>query len=168
LQGLSRWTHGDGAEFTTQQAADFLNVSRPFLVGLLEQKKLPFRLVGTHRRIRFEDVLRFKENIDAERRKVLSACRGGAGAEDGILRVGQCHRFPRRVGSLSGAASRSSIGIGGSAHAAQGKEALDRSRRNNRQLSRDGPHARALAASPARQQPGALTPKLRPPEQSKE
>jgi excisionase family DNA binding protein len=59
------------AEFTTQQAADFLNVSRPFLVGLLEQKKLPFRLVGTHRRIRFEDVLRFKENIDAQRRKVL-------------------------------------------------------------------------------------------------
>ncbi len=59
------------AELTTQRAADFLNVSRPFLIQLLEQKKLPFRLVGTHRRIRFEDVLRFKENIDAERRKVL-------------------------------------------------------------------------------------------------
>ena len=59
------------AELTTKQVADFLNVSRPFLIQLLEQKKLPFRLVGTHRRIRFEDVLRFKENIDAERHKVL-------------------------------------------------------------------------------------------------
>jgi excisionase family DNA binding protein len=59
------------AELTTQQAADFLSVSRPFLVQLLEQRKLPFRLVGRHRRVRFEDVLRFKENIDTERRKVL-------------------------------------------------------------------------------------------------
>jgi excisionase family DNA binding protein len=46
-------------------------VSRPFLVQLLEQKKLPFRLVGTHRHVRFEDVLHFKENIDTERRKVF-------------------------------------------------------------------------------------------------
>jgi excisionase family DNA binding protein len=59
------------AELTTQQAADFLNVSRPFFIQLLEQKKLPCRLVGKHRRVRFEDVLRFKENIDAERRNVL-------------------------------------------------------------------------------------------------
>jgi len=55
------------AELTAQQAADFLNVTRPFLIQLLEGKKLPFRLVGTHRGMRFEDVVRYKEDIDRKR-----------------------------------------------------------------------------------------------------
>lgn len=60
------------AEFTTQQAADFLNVSRPFLISLLEENKIPFRSVGSHRRIRFIDLKAFKEADDQQRERVLA------------------------------------------------------------------------------------------------
>ena len=61
----------ENAELTTVQAAGVLNVSRPYLIKLLQENAIPHRKVGKHRRIRMEDVMAYKTRIDHEREAVL-------------------------------------------------------------------------------------------------
>lgn len=75
---LSHISHGNAvtvvplhAELTTQQAAELLNVSRPYVIKLIESNQLPHKMVGTHRRILFHDLMQYKYALDADRLKTL-------------------------------------------------------------------------------------------------
>lgn len=79
LKVLSNMSRGNAvtiypleAELTTMEAADFLNVSRPYLVGLLEKGKLDYHKVGTHRRIKLVDLAEYKRKRDSGREATLS------------------------------------------------------------------------------------------------
>ena len=80
LEALSEVANGNAVrllqirrELTTHEAAELLNVSRTFLIGLLEKGVMPFRLVGSHRRIALTDLLAYKEKTDVQRKEALGA-----------------------------------------------------------------------------------------------
>ena len=72
----------ENAELTTVEAASILNVSRPYLIKLLDEKVIPHRLVGKHRRILIDDVMAYKKRIDAAREDVLAQLTAEAPEDD--------------------------------------------------------------------------------------
>lgn len=85
-RGLTVTLVPHGKELTTKQAAELLHVSRPFLVRNLLGKTIPFEKVGSHRRVRLDDVLRYREQRAGERRQLLDEMAAAAQEVEGGYR----------------------------------------------------------------------------------
>jgi excisionase family DNA binding protein len=77
----------NSGNLTTQAAADNLGVSRPHLVKLIEQGKIPCTFAGSHRRLKMRDLVVYMQNSDQTRREVI------ARAIKQVERVGLCDKI---------------------------------------------------------------------------
>jgi len=73
----------DAQEMTTQQAANFLGVSRQFLVRILDEGKIPFHRAGTHRRVYLQDLISFRKERDRRRHEAIATMARDA-VKDGV------------------------------------------------------------------------------------
>ena len=58
-------------ELSTVEAANFMNVSRPFIIKEIDEGRIPYRMVGTHRRIQFDDLKKYAEEMRAQQKNAL-------------------------------------------------------------------------------------------------
>jgi excisionase family DNA binding protein len=70
-EGRSVAVVASATEMTTQAAAEMLGCSRPFLIRILEEGKIPFTKVGRHRRIKVEDVIQYKKSMKSDQKALL-------------------------------------------------------------------------------------------------
>lgn len=62
-----------GKELSTVEAANLLNVSRPYLTKLLKDGKIPHTIVGSHRRVKYDDLMKYKQKMRSEQDKAMQA-----------------------------------------------------------------------------------------------
>jgi len=77
---------------TTQEAADFLNMSRPYLIKILENKEIPYIKVGNRRKILTEDIMKYKQRRDKNRCQIMKNFSQGL-KEDGLYDLEECFTF---------------------------------------------------------------------------
>lgn len=70
-KGLPVSIVASATELTTQSAAEMIGCSRPHLIKLLEEGRIPFTKIGRHRRVKVEDVIKYRNQLKADQKELL-------------------------------------------------------------------------------------------------